>query len=144
MHLKIYNSIIGIKHIERPSWSWSYGSWIYNYLFNQCLSPITLCVQIPPRRGVLDMTVCDKVRRWHATARRFPPGTPASSSKKTGRHDITEIVWTVPSNIINLTCIQLTIVSYCFKNSFSIKISAVYQSLLIYIKSTLLWTFVIY
>jgi hypothetical protein len=21
-----------------PSWSWSYGSWIYNYLCNQCLS----------------------------------------------------------------------------------------------------------
>jgi len=22
------------------SWSWSYGSWIYNYLCNQCLSPL--------------------------------------------------------------------------------------------------------
>jgi len=22
-----------------PSWSWSHGSWIYNYLYNQCLSP---------------------------------------------------------------------------------------------------------
>ena len=22
---------------EGPSWSWSYGSWIYNYLCNQCL-----------------------------------------------------------------------------------------------------------
>jgi len=20
------------KYIRRPSWSWSYGSWIYNYL----------------------------------------------------------------------------------------------------------------
>ena len=29
------------------SWSWSYGSWIYNYLCNQCLSPLKLCVQIP-------------------------------------------------------------------------------------------------
>ena len=26
-----------------PWWSWSYGSWIYNYLCNQCLSPLTLC-----------------------------------------------------------------------------------------------------
>ena len=25
--------------------SWSYGSWIYNYLCNQCLSPLTLWVQ---------------------------------------------------------------------------------------------------
>jgi len=23
---------------EAPSWSWSYGSWIYNYLCNRCLS----------------------------------------------------------------------------------------------------------
>jgi len=23
-----------------PSWSWSYGSWIYNCLCNQCLSPL--------------------------------------------------------------------------------------------------------
>jgi len=23
-----------------PLWSWSYGSWIYNYLCNQCLSPL--------------------------------------------------------------------------------------------------------
>jgi len=22
------------------SWLWSYGSWIYNYLCNQCLSPL--------------------------------------------------------------------------------------------------------
>jgi hypothetical protein len=28
------------------SWPWSYGSWIYNYLFNQCLSPLTLWVRI--------------------------------------------------------------------------------------------------
>ena len=29
------------------SWSWSQGSWIYNYLCNQCLSPLKLWVQIP-------------------------------------------------------------------------------------------------
>ena len=27
-------------------WSWSYGSWIYNYLCNQCLSPLKLWVRI--------------------------------------------------------------------------------------------------
>jgi len=26
--------------IKGPSWSWSYGSWIYDYLCNQCLSPL--------------------------------------------------------------------------------------------------------
>jgi len=25
-----------------PSWSWSYDSWIYNYLCNQCLSPLKI------------------------------------------------------------------------------------------------------
>jgi len=23
-----------------PSWSWSYGGWIYNYQCNRCLSPL--------------------------------------------------------------------------------------------------------
>jgi len=32
---------------ERPPWSWSYGSWIYNYLCNHCLSLLTLQVQTP-------------------------------------------------------------------------------------------------
>jgi len=29
------------------SWSWWYSSWIYDYLCNQCLSPLTLWVRIP-------------------------------------------------------------------------------------------------
>jgi hypothetical protein len=29
--------------LEEQSWSWLYGSWIYNYLCNQCLSPLKLC-----------------------------------------------------------------------------------------------------
>jgi len=37
-----------------PSWSWSYGSWIYNYLCDQCLSPPTLWVRISLRWGMLD------------------------------------------------------------------------------------------
>ena len=32
--------------IEEPSWSWSYGSWIYNYLCNQYLSQLKLCVRV--------------------------------------------------------------------------------------------------
>jgi hypothetical protein len=31
---------------NKKSWSWSYGSWIYNYLCHQCLSPLTLWVRI--------------------------------------------------------------------------------------------------
>ena len=30
--------------MKRLSWSWSYGSWIYNYPCNQCLSPLKLLV----------------------------------------------------------------------------------------------------
>jgi hypothetical protein len=37
-----------------PLWSWSYGSWLYNYLCNRCLSPLTLWVRTPLSRGVLD------------------------------------------------------------------------------------------
>jgi hypothetical protein len=32
---------------KRPSWAWSYGSWIYNYMCNQCLSPLKLWVRTP-------------------------------------------------------------------------------------------------
>jgi hypothetical protein len=55
-----------------PSRFWSYGSWIYKFICNQCLSPLTLWVRIPHRRYVLDATLCDKVCQWleyHITAR---------------------------------------------------------------------------
>ena len=29
-----------IKWVRGPSWSWSSGSWIYNYYSNQCISPL--------------------------------------------------------------------------------------------------------
>ena len=38
------------------------GNWIwYNYLCNECLSPLKLWVRIPLRRVVLVATLCDKV-----------------------------------------------------------------------------------
>ena len=46
--------------------SWLYGSWIYNYPCNQCLSPLTLWVRIPFRRGVFDTTLGDNVCKWLA------------------------------------------------------------------------------
>ena len=64
------------------SWSLLYGSWIYNYLCNQCLSPLTLWVRTPLRRYVLDTILCDKVCRWLATGLWFSPGTPVSSTNK--------------------------------------------------------------
>ena len=56
---------------------WSYGSWIYNYLCNQCLS-LMLWVRISIRARCT--TLCDKVCQWLATGRWF---SPVSSINKT-------------------------------------------------------------
>ena len=98
-----------------PSWSWSYGSWIYNYLCNQCLSPLTLWVRILLRRGVIDTTLRDKVCQCLATGQCFSPGTPISSTNKTDHHEITEILLKVALNNIILTkakLVKLAHVSY--------------------------------
>ena len=78
--------------------SWLYGSWMYKC--NRCLSPLILWVLIPLRRGVLDTTLCDKVCQWFAARRWFSPGTPVSSTNKTDRHDIAEILLKVALNTI--------------------------------------------
>ena len=70
-----------------PSWPWSYGSWIYNYLCNQCLSPLMLWVRISIRARCT--TLCDKY--------------PVSSTNKTDRHDVTEILLKVALNTIKQT-----------------------------------------
>ena len=61
-----------------PSWSWSYDSWIYNYLCNQCLLPLKLGVRIPVMVKCLDTTLSDKICQWLTTCRWFSPGTPVS------------------------------------------------------------------
>ena len=69
-----------------PSWSWSYGSWIYIYLCNRCRSPLMLWV----RTQLMSMctTLCNKVCQWLAAGRWF---SLVSSTDKTDHHDITEI-----------------------------------------------------
>ena len=76
--------------ILRPSpvgaampWSYSYGSWVYNYLCNWCLSPMR-CT-----------TLCDKVYQLLATGRLF---SPVSSTNKTDHHDLTELLLKVMLN----------------------------------------------
>jgi len=54
-------------------------------------------------RGVLDTTLCDKVCQWLAAGRWFSPGSPVSSSNKTDRHEITEILLKVALNTTTLT-----------------------------------------
>ena len=99
----LYFKLNGIKS---PSLSWSSGGWIYNYLCNQCLSPLTLWVRISLRRGLLDITLCDKVYQWLATGRWFSPEPPVSSTNKTDRHDTTEILLKVALTTITLTPIH--------------------------------------
>jgi hypothetical protein len=53
-----------VSMITSNSWPWSYGSWIYDYLCNQCLSPLMLWVRISIRTRCT--TLCDKVCQWLA------------------------------------------------------------------------------
>jgi hypothetical protein len=97
---------------QGPSWLWPYGSWIYNYLCNQCLSPLTLWVRTPLRWGALDTTLCDKVCQWRATGQWFSPSTQVSSNNKTDRRDITEILLkealsTIKPNQTKTYCVEL-------------------------------------
>ena len=68
----------------RPSWPWSYGSWIYKI-------------------RVRCTTLYDIVCQCLATGWWFSPGPPVSSTNKTDRHYITEILLKVALNTINQT-----------------------------------------
>jgi len=43
-------------------------------------------------RGVLNTTLCDKLCQWLTPGQWFSLGTPVSSSNKTDRHDITDLL----------------------------------------------------
>jgi hypothetical protein len=79
----------------------SYGSWIYNCLCNQCLSPLMLWVRISIRVGCT--TLRDKVFQWLATGLWFSLGPRVSSTNKTDCHDRTEILLKVALNTIKPT-----------------------------------------
>jgi hypothetical protein len=89
--LFIYNVYVNSSYINNlhnslvPSWSWWDGSWISDYLCNQCLSPLKLWVRITLRRCELGTTLCDKICQWLATGLVF-------STYNTDRHDMTEIL----------------------------------------------------
>ena len=83
------------------SWLWLYGSWIYNSLCNQYLSPLMLWVRISIRARCT--TLCDTVCQRLATGRWFSPGPPVSSTNKTDRNDIAETLLKVAFNTIKQT-----------------------------------------
>jgi hypothetical protein len=120
-------------YLQGPSWSWLYGSWIYNYLYNRCLSPLALWVLILLRRlysiqhyvikfvndlwqvggflQVLYTTLCDKVCQWLVAGRWFSPGTQVSSTNTTDHLDITEILLKVV--LYTITLPPLIIIAFC-------------------------------
>ena len=88
-------------------------SWTYNYLCSQCLSSLTLWVWIPLRHSVLNTTLCDKVCQWLVTDQWFSQGALVSSTKKTDRHYITEILLKVVLNAITLTLTSFSLHRGC-------------------------------
>jgi len=121
----IYIHIVLAIAEKGPPWSWSYGSLIYNYLWNQCLSTLSLWVRIPLRRFVLDATLCDEIYQLLAAGRWFSSGTPVSSTNKTNRHDIAEILLKVAlntyqsidtwSSLCNLNSFATYIIAHCWQ-----------------------------
>jgi hypothetical protein len=95
IHFYLCHRFVINKHsLKRgPSWSWSYDSWIYNYL---CIWPLTLWVRILLMARVLDKTLYYKVCYWLVTVRWFSAGIPVSSTNKTHHHDI--INWNIVEN----------------------------------------------
>ena len=75
--------------------------YIYNLSHHTILTPI--------RRCVLDTTLCNKVCHWLTTDMWFPP------TKKTDRHDITEILLTVALTTTTQTPTMFNIVHWGLK-----------------------------
>ena len=100
--------MLNVSHIcihLGSSWPWLYGSWIYNYLCNQCLSPL-MWVRISIRARCT--TLCDK---FISDLQWFSPGPPVSSTNKTYCHDIAEILLNTIKQTNNI-CIHLYNLAY--------------------------------
>ena len=100
--LVIWRHAYPIYFFSGPPWPGLYGSWIYNYLCNQCLSPLMLWVRISIRARCT--TLCDNVCQWFATGWWFSPDVPVSFTTKT------EILLKMALNTIKLTNKQTFIV----------------------------------
>jgi hypothetical protein len=88
--------------------------WHFNLsVMHACLSSLFISNNSLSRKSNWDvyisfvcLSLCDKVCRWLATGwsrRWFSPGPPVSSTNKTDRHDITEILMKVALNTIKPT-----------------------------------------
>jgi hypothetical protein len=63
----------------------------------------------PAHTGVFDTTLCDKDCQWLVTCRWFSACTPVTSTNKTDRHDITEVLLKVVLNTITLILAQMSL-----------------------------------
>jgi hypothetical protein len=81
---------------------------------NNSYKPITNTAWVRARLGKLQKgctrlaATSDKAYQLLAHGRWFPPGTPASSTTKTGRHDIAEILLKVALNTKNQSINHIT------------------------------------
>ena len=99
--------------VKESLWSRSYCSWIYNYLCNQCLSPLQLWVWTPY------MPRCTRYNiMWWSLSVTYDRSVVFSN--KTDRHFITEILLKVALNTISKTkpnqnCYNLSNTEYGFQ-----------------------------
>ena len=110
-------SIYLLFHDKGLSWSWSYGSWIYNYMYYLCLSPLKLWVWIPLMARCTRYMIKFVKDLWQVSG--FLLGTPVSSTNKTDHHDITEILLKVAFYTITLTLMtqySLPLHQLCMQN----------------------------
>ena len=91
-----HNSHIGHSvRVRGQSWSWSYGSWSYNYLCNLCWSPLKVMSSNPTH---------DKMDSIQNYAIKFVSAfLLVSATNKTDRHDIIEVLLKVALNTITYT-----------------------------------------
>ena len=83
-----------------------------NTVYMLCPHVTHLCVWV---LSIKSCESCDKVCQWLATGWWFSPGTPVSSTNKTDRHNIAEILLKVVLNTITLTLNCLGNINLCFQ-----------------------------
>jgi hypothetical protein len=83
------------------------GFMVFNDTFNN-ISALMLWLRIPIRARCT--TLCDKVCQWLAAGQWFSLGSPVSSTNKTDRHDISEILLKVSLNTIKPTNVSCFII----------------------------------
>ena len=87
-------------------WSWSHSSWIYNYLCNQCLLPLKLWIRTPFMARWPQYIMWSSLSETCERSVVFSGYSLVSSTNKTDRHNITEILLKVALNNIHQTICQ--------------------------------------